>query len=187
MDEEIKPKWTDRVLTMSNGGHGGKFINNFEILIGQDSFRSTDPMLAFIINDRRSIVSLKEFKEWIDTIVESNGDRNPKAYAAFKNFKSVFIELLHPFMNYQKEDTSMSKNHWHIEHVKEPWISVKHKLPAQWGMYLLCYYRQNTKRLDYQVIHFNNKTNRFNTEYSDDEPRYWMPLPNPPIEDTHDE
>jgi len=77
-----------------------KFIKNFEIFIGQDCFRVSGPMLTFMINYRTSTVSLKEFKKWLDTIVESNGDRNPKAYKAFKKFKAVFVELLLPFMDY---------------------------------------------------------------------------------------
>ncbi len=62
------------------------------------------------------------------------------------------------------------------------WISVKSQLPKKWGMYLLCYYRENIKSLEIQVIHFDNKKNIFNTEYSDDEPKCWMPLPPLPKE-----
>ncbi len=60
------------------------------------------------------------------------------------------------------------------------WISVKERLPEKWGMYLLCYYRQNIKNIDMQVIHFDNNKNKFNTEYSDDEPTHWQHLPEPP-------
>lgn len=67
-----------------------KFIDKFEMAIGQDKFRTSDPMIFFQINDRVMQVSLKEFKKWIDTIVESKGDRNPKAYAAFNNLREVF-------------------------------------------------------------------------------------------------
>ena len=83
-----------------------KFIDNFEITIGSSNWDRKNPMLVFILNERFVTVPLKEFKKWIDTIVESNGDRNPKAYEAFNNFKSVFSELLFPFINHAKEDTS---------------------------------------------------------------------------------
>ncbi len=72
---------------------------------------------------------------------------------------------------------------------KSEWVSVKERLPKNWGMYLLAYYRyrHENKYIDHQVIHFNNETNRFNIEYTDDEPLYWMELPELPNEINSDE
>lgn len=82
-----------------------KFIKDFEILIGQDRFRTIPPMLSFRINNHTITVPLKDFKKWIDDIVVGNGNRDEKSYKAFKNFKSFFNELLYPYIDYStKED-----------------------------------------------------------------------------------
>lgn len=83
-----------------------KVIDYFDIMIGQDAFRSIEPMLIFAVNNRTTTVLLKDFKKWIDIIVESNGDRSEKAYEAFYSFRSVFSEIFHPFMNYKNINNS---------------------------------------------------------------------------------
>lgn len=83
-----------------------KFIHDFEILIGQDAFKAFPPMLSFRINDHFVTVPLNDFKKWIDTIVEGNGDRSEKSYEAFNNFKMFFSELLNPFILYDYDKES---------------------------------------------------------------------------------
>ena len=80
-----------------------KFIDMFDIVIGSLPYDLKNPILYFQLNDRIIHVSLTEFKKWIDTMVESKGDRSPKAYEAFNNFKGVFVELLYPFINYKNQ------------------------------------------------------------------------------------
>ncbi len=86
-----------------------KFIKDFEILIGQDGFRVFEPMLCIIINDRATSVSLTEFTKWVNTIAESKGDRNEKAYKAFDQFKSFFAQLLSPYIDYSAMITNKEK------------------------------------------------------------------------------
>ncbi len=75
-----------------------KFIERFSIDIGQDAFRIYDVQIGFCINDHYTICKLKDFKDWINTIYDSNGDRSEKSYEAKKHLDMFFNELLHPWM-----------------------------------------------------------------------------------------
>lgn len=71
-------------------------MNYFKINIGQSAILGRpmgDAFITFEFKDRFSTVKLTEFKNWIDDIVESKGNRSEKAYAAKKNLDNFFNEL----------------------------------------------------------------------------------------------
>lgn len=78
-----------------------RFIDKFEIFIGQPAIGGVpvyDAVLTFKINEWFVQVKLEDFKQWIDTISESKGDRNEQAYKAKKQLDMLFNELLQPWM-----------------------------------------------------------------------------------------
>ncbi len=77
-----------------------KFINNFSIEIGQDRFRTMEPLIKFQLNDQWVAIPLKEMRDWFNTIWDSQGDQNKKAIDAKRKLDGFFIELLHPFIDY---------------------------------------------------------------------------------------
>jgi hypothetical protein len=77
-----------------------KFIDNFNIYIGQPAIGGLplyDAVITFKINDYFVQAKLKDFKQWIDDICESRGNRSEKAYEAKKNLDAFFHDLLHPW------------------------------------------------------------------------------------------
>jgi hypothetical protein len=71
-------------------------MNDFQIHIGQPAIGGNpigEASIIFRFNDKFSAVALKEFKKWIDTIAESKGNRNEKAYDAKNRLESFFAEL----------------------------------------------------------------------------------------------
>lgn len=80
-----------------------KFIKNFSIEIGQDSFRSHPPMITFKLNDRFVTVKLEDMKDWFNTIWDSQGDRNEEAYKAKRQLDRLFNELINPFVDFSKQ------------------------------------------------------------------------------------
>lgn len=81
-----------------------KFIKKFEIEIGSSMWDRSNPLMYFLINDRVVHIELKELRKMIDTIIESKGDRSPKAYKAFERLKDVFYTLLHPYIDRKLEE-----------------------------------------------------------------------------------
>lgn len=74
-----------------------KFIETFEIMIGQDPFRAFPCMISFIINDTCVTCRLEDFKNWINAIYDSNGNRSEEAYSAKKSLDRFFHQLLEPW------------------------------------------------------------------------------------------
>jgi hypothetical protein len=71
-------------------------MNKFKIHIGQPAIGGNligEACITFIFNEKYSVVKLEEFKKWVNTIVESKGNRNPEAYKAKNNLESFFEEL----------------------------------------------------------------------------------------------
>lgn len=86
---------------MSDNDIKNRFIKNFEIRIGQDAIGGMpvgETFVSFIINDRFCTCRLKDLKQWIDTIVASDGNRKEKAYEAKKHLDQFFADLLYPWM-----------------------------------------------------------------------------------------
>lgn len=78
-----------------------KFINSFSLNIGQRAIGGIplgEAFMQVIVNDHYVTCRLNDIKDWIDTIVMSNGDRNEKAYEAKDNLTQLFVSLLHPWM-----------------------------------------------------------------------------------------
>ncbi len=91
-----------------------KFIKQFEINIGSFT-KGSEPFITIIINDRQCTVSLKDLRDWINTIYDSKGDRSEKAYKAFDNFKAFIAEPLCRFFDYEE----MRKKNISIEEVAD--------------------------------------------------------------------
>lgn len=68
---------------------------NFKIEIGQDQFRMSPPMICFIANEHYLQMKLEDLKNWINTIWDSQGDRNSQAYKAKDKLTQTLGELFH--------------------------------------------------------------------------------------------
>lgn len=82
-----------------------KFINSFEIFIGQPSLGGLplyDAVITFKLNDYFVQAKLKDFKQWIDDIYNSKGKGGEKAYQAKRNLDIMFHDLFQPWMKIQE-------------------------------------------------------------------------------------
>lgn len=77
-----------------------KLIKNFSVLIGQDFFRSTAPVLSVCVNETYTTVKLEDIKNWFNTIWESNGNRSEESYKAKKELDMFFGSILSQFMDF---------------------------------------------------------------------------------------
>lgn len=69
----------------------------FKIEIGQPGvmgFPMGDPLIHFILDNHFSVVRLEDLKNWINTIWDSQGDRNPKAYKARDELQGLFKQVI---------------------------------------------------------------------------------------------
>lgn len=78
-----------------------KVINNFKTYIRQSAIcgiPTGDAFIQFIVNDQITMYRLNDLKDWINTIADSKGNRNEKAYEAKRNLDQIFFTILAPFM-----------------------------------------------------------------------------------------
>lgn len=90
-----------------------KQIKKWDIVIYQDGiggFPMGEPMISFSINEHSTVMLLEQFKNAVNIIYESQGNRSKEAYAAMDELKSFFGFPLSNFIDYSQFEIQEEKD-----------------------------------------------------------------------------